>query len=268
MTTPVLFLHGWAMRGDLFADVARRLGPDFDCHMPDMPGHGAAADQAGGLDACADLAAAWMSRLDRPIVVGWSMGAAIAWRLIERLGTSGMRGLVTLDMSPRMLPDQGWTQGLIARDADAIRATAARIVPGWQRMARSIAQSMFAEGSQPVPTRTEIADFLCGQDPGNLVSVWADLVEADARQGIAAIEVPYLVCAGAQSGLYPRSTAQWLVEAAPDATLALIEQAGHSPHLEQPEAFCDAICRFVAAKGLASSLTRTQIQPAQKAPIP
>ncbi|MCG7573184.1 alpha/beta fold hydrolase [Phaeobacter sp. CNT1-3] len=264
MTTPVLFLHGWAMRGDLFADVARRLGPDFVCHMPDMPGHGAAADQVGGLEACADVAAAWIDRLDRPIVVGWSMGAAIAWRLIERIGSSGMRGLVTIDMSPRMLPDQGWTQGLIARDAEAIRATAARIVPGWNRMASSIANSMFAEGSDPVPTREEITLFLRAQDPANLRPVWEELVEADARDVVRKIDVPYLVCAGGQSGLYPRSTAQWLVDAAPDATLALIEQAGHSPHLEQPEAFCDAIRRFVAAKGLASS----QTQPAQKAPTP
>jgi len=80
VTVPVLFLHGWAMNGALFDDIAGRLGTDFDCHAPDLPGHGSRVAAEPSLDNCAAVARQWIERLDRPLLVGWSMGAAVAWR--------------------------------------------------------------------------------------------------------------------------------------------------------------------------------------------
>ncbi|MEC7963902.1 MAG: alpha/beta fold hydrolase, partial [Pseudomonadota bacterium] len=82
----------------------------------------------------------------------------------------------------------------------------------------------------------------------------------DMRDTIADIDVPYLVCTGADSRLYREDVAQWIAAQAPQAQVARFAQSGHSPHLEEPEAFCDAICRFVAAQGWVSHIPEQEGQ--------
>lgn len=252
MTIPVLFLHGWAMNGAMFNGTAERLGAEFECYAPDLPGHGGRLADEASLDACAALAKRWIDSLDRPILAGWSMGAGAAWRYVAKHGTAGLRGLVTIDMSPRMLPDEDWDLGLIGQSAEAILATSDKIVPQWTRMASSIARNMYALSSAPVPSREDIIDLLLAQDPARLRPLWDDLVAMDERETIAKIAVPYLVCSGARSRLYSQDAAHWIASQAWRARVESFAFSGHSPHLEEPEAFCDAIRRFVAAEGLST----------------
>lgn len=251
MTVPILFLHGWAMRGTIFDGIAEQLGNDFDCHAPDLPGHGERSGTAGGLDACADLAGQWIEQLNHPIVIGWSMGAAVAWRYLSRRGTSNLRALVTVDMSPRLLPDADWDLGLLGQNAETILATSAKIVPEWNRMVGTILGRMHATNSEPFLNCTMIQELLLAQDPANLRPVWNDLVAMDERSTIATIDIPYLVCTGVQSQLYSHKVADWIVKTAGRARLQRFANSGHSPHLEEPDAFCDAIRRFVVAEQLA-----------------
>lgn len=254
MTIPVLFLHGWAMNGAMFDDVARRLGPAFDCNAPDLPGHGARVEDEPSLDACAALAKCRIDRLDRPVLVGWSMGAAAAWRYVSHYGTSALRGLVTIDMSPRMLPAADWHLGLTGQSAEAILATSAKIVPEWPRMAGSIVRNMYARSSEPVPCREAVKDLLLAQDPARLRPLWDDLTAMDERGTVSRIDIPYLVCSGLQSRLYSQDAARWIASQAKQARMKCFRHSGHSPHLEEPEAFCDAIRHFVAAEGLATAI--------------
>lgn len=260
MTTPVLFLHGWAMSGSVFDGIAQRLAGDFSCHAPDLPGHGHRATDPGGLDECVEIVADQVARLERPIVIGWSMGAAVAWRYLAQFGCGAVRGLVTIDMTPRMLPDDEWDLGLNAASADAILRTSARIVPDWPQMVPGIVNNLFATGSTPNPTRDDIRQMLLQQDPAHLVAVWDDLVAADARATLPAIDIPYLICAGEQSRLYRQEVSDWIARQAPDARVVRIPETGHAPHLEAPDAFCGAFRSFVAAKGLAGP-TPTQDRP-------
>lgn len=254
MSVPVLFLHGWAMRGAMFDDVAARLGAGYDCHAPDLPGHGSRAGEDPSLETCAALVRQMAGQLDRPVLVGWSMGAAAAWRYLRQHGTSGVRGLVTIDMSPRMLPAPDWTLGMTDQTAEAILATSARIEPEWPRMAGSIARNMYARNSMPELSRNAVENLLRSQDPARLRPLWDDLAAMDERNTIAGIDIPYLVCSGAQSRLYGRETAEWIASNAPDARVESFANSGHSPHLEEPDAFCDALRRFVAAEGLATAI--------------
>ncbi|WP_370458562.1 alpha/beta fold hydrolase [Aliiroseovarius sp. PrR006] len=253
MTIPVLLLHGWTMRGAVFDDVAQRLGADFTCLAPDLPGHGEQREGDLSLDACAALVGRCVDRLDQPILVGWSMGAGAAWRYISTHGTSGLRGLVTIDMSPRMLPDTDWDLGLAGQNAEAILAASGKIEPYWPRVSESISRNMFAQGSDPTLSRSAVRGFLSAQDPAILRPLWDDLVAMDERETIAKIDIPYLVCFGAQSQLYTHRVADWIAAQAGNAQLQCFEHSGHSPHLEEPDSFCDAIRSFVAAQGLETS---------------
>lgn len=246
MSIPVLFLHGWAMSGATFDHVVQRLGPDYDCHAPDLPGHGENTGQAASLDRCAEHTKRCVDALDRPVLVGWSMGAAIAWRYIAQHGTSRLRGVVTIDMSPRMLPDHDWDYGLLGQSRADILATPAKVVPRWPRMVNTILRNMYAPNAPPALRGPAMQAFLRAQNPEHLRPLWQDLTQMDARATIAQIDIPYLVCTGRKSRLYPPAVGQWIQRTAPQAREHRFERSGHSPHLEEPDAFVDALWRFMA----------------------
>ena len=248
MSVPLLFLHGWAMNGAVFDDIASRLGSDFDCHAPDLPGHGARVDEAPSLDHCAAVAREEIALLDRPILIGWSMGAAAAWRYIAQHSTQDLGGLITIDMSPRLLPDHDWPFGLLGHSAEQTIATSAKIEPQWAHMVGNILRNMFARGFELTDGTEALRHELLAQDPARLRPLWDDLVALDERETAAAADIPYLVCAGAKSRLYDPDVAQWIAGRNPGAEVAIFENSGHSPHLEEPEAFCDEIRRFFAAR--------------------
>ncbi len=60
------------------------------------------------------------------------------------------------------------------------------------------------------------------------------------------IDVPTLVIWGASDGLVKPSYGRAYAELIPGAKFVQIEQAGHAPHVEQPEAFAKHVLAFAA----------------------
>lgn len=253
MTVPIVFLHGWAMTGGVFDDVIARLGPEYDCHAPDLPGHGTRSTDAPSLEQCTEVVRGLVAQLEDPILVGWSMGAAVAWRYLAQQGTQGLGGLVTIDMSPCLLPDRHWTFGLRGQTADAVLATSAKIDAQWPRMAESILRKMYAPGHALTDDDHAMMACLLKQNPTTLRRIWDDLVAMDERSALSRIDIPYLVCAGQQSQLYDPGVAYWIAQHAPRAEVQLFHNSGHSPHFEEPQAFCEVIRHF--AEGLGNTKT-------------
>ncbi len=237
------------MRGAVFDDLIARLGPGFDCVAPDLPGHGAAVGQPATLEACADVVADhlahWRGR--KPVIVGWSMGAAVAWRYIARHGTGGLAGLVTVDMSPRITPAADWPHGLIGQSAESIATTTRRFAEDWEDATHGIAATMFATSAgAPGFSREDARAVILSQDADKMRAFWDDLVAADARGIVPRIDLPYLVCSGAQSRVYPATASDWIAGTAPGGRRHVFAQSGHSPHLEEPEACASMLKDFVA----------------------
>lgn len=237
------------MQGAIFDDVIARLGPGYDCAAPDLPGHGCATDRPATLEACATLIAHALTRWphQRPLVVGWSMGAAAAWRYIARRGCGTIGALMTIDMSPRMQPAPDWPHGLIGQSASSIAETTARFVEDWEGASHGIAATMFARSDgAPALSREDARQMILSQDPVRMRRLWRDMVTMDLRDTIPQIDCPYLVCSGAQSRVYPASAADWIAETAPDARRHVFENSGHSPHIEEPAAFARVVQDFAA----------------------
>jgi 2-succinyl-5-enolpyruvyl-6-hydroxy-3-cyclohexene-1-carboxylate synthase/2-succinyl-6-hydroxy-2,4-cyclohexadiene-1-carboxylate synthase len=68
---------------------------------------------------------------------------------------------------------------------------------------------------------------------------------APLHERLPEIMVPTLVLAGAldEAGM---ARSRIVADAMPNATLEIIAGAGHTPHLEQPDAFVAAVDRFLA----------------------
>ncbi|GGF74924.1 alpha/beta fold hydrolase [Mameliella alba] len=250
MRHPLIFLHGWTMRGAVFDGIVGRLSPEFACFAPDLPGHGKAAHLPPDIDSCAEVLADCIASCgaERPVIIGWSMGAATAWRYIAQHGTAGISGLVTVDMSPRVMPAPDWPHGLRGETQDSVAAARRRFDSDWEGVTHGIAATMFAsrEGATGL-SRQKAQALIVSHDPDKMRALWDDLLAFDERAVIPLIDVPYLVCSGAQSRVYAEGAAAWLCAHAPQARRHVFRQSGHSPHLEEPEAFADTIAHFARA---------------------
>ncbi|WP_209424865.1 alpha/beta hydrolase [Pararhodobacter sp. SW119] len=242
---PIVFLHGWTMTGDIFAPAFARLSDRFTCLAPDLPGHGATtgfpATVAGGAEMLGDL----LSDLKDATLVGWSLGALIAWSCLDAGRAGPVRAMVSLDMSPRPLPAPDWDLGLRGQTAAEARAKTDWFRSDWPAAASAIAHTMFASADgAPALSVAQAQARIAAQNPGTMADFWASLVEVDLRPAIARLPVPLLAIHGAESRVYPPATAHWLATTAPRGQALVLPGAGHAPHLEAPDQVCAAIARF------------------------
>jgi pimeloyl-[acyl-carrier protein] methyl ester esterase len=169
----------------------------------------------------------------------------LLWHLLA--GPAGRRfdAAVVVDMTPRVLNDGDWTLGL-SREVCEARARA--IAEDYAGFTASAGAAIFAqpldEGSRALASWA--ANEFARNDPAITAALWESLVEEDARSLLGGIRQPTLIVHGANSHLYGSDTADHLVEALPNAVAVQFDRSGHSPHLEQPETFNQAITEFAA----------------------
>ena len=249
---PLLLLHGFTGRGASWAPHLAAFRRRHRTIVVDLLGHGrsdAPTDPARHAVECqADDLAALLARLDAipADVLGYSMGARIALRLALD-HPAAVRRLV-LESPSAGIADAGERAARRARD-DALAATIERegipaFVDHWE------AQPIFTSQAalSPAARRRLRAERLANRVEGLAASL------RGAGQGIAhpiggelgVVHAPALVIAGALDAT-GRRRAEAVEATLPDARLAIVEGAGHAPHLERPAAFRRLVSTFLDA---------------------
>ncbi|WP_208983761.1 alpha/beta fold hydrolase [Pannonibacter carbonis] len=240
-TSPaIVLLHGWSCHAGFFEPQLQALSGKAQVLVPDLPGHGQTGDAAGlTIEAAADAVIELLQDRDlsNVVLVGWSMGAHVAYALAERHGTSRLKALVALDMTPKVVNDATWRGGVrdgldILHNAEVLEA----IIPRWPQMAERIAARIFATGRKPDPQTLAYARReVLAADPALLKPMWASLTAQDFRAFLPRLDCPlHLVCGG-QSALYDASVADWHSDNVPGVSVHGFGSSGHAPHLEEPE---------------------------------
>jgi pimeloyl-[acyl-carrier protein] methyl ester esterase len=183
---PVVLLHGWTMRGVIFDDLIARLPPELDCHAPDLPGHGTLSAAEPSLAAASQTLSALLEErdLNDVVLVGWSMGAAVAWQYLETFGADRIAGLMSVDMSPKLACGPDWPHGLIGQSAEDLETTTKRMIADWPGMAEAIATTMFADrhGAPGYSRSTALAQIL-SNDPARMITMWKALAGHGQARG-------------------------------------------------------------------------------------
>lgn len=228
------------------------LSADFRVVAPDLPGHGDSAPfpPAADFGWLADRLAALIAELRLPnlCLVGWSLGAMVAWDLLRRHTAVPVSGLVTIDMVPHLLNDATWPYGLReGSDHHVFDRNIRWMLDDWAGYTELFVPRIFARGGQ-ARQRGLLASALSvarRNDPPSMARIWAQMVEQDFREDLARIRLPTLVVTGALSQLYGQPAGDWIVARMPHAVPALFSASGHAPHLEEPESFGRALKGFV-----------------------
>lgn len=249
---PLILLHGFTGRGSSWSAHLPALRRGHRTIVVDLLGHGrseAPADPARYAVECqADDVAAILARLghERADVIGYSMGARIALRLAVDHPTTVHR--LVLESPSAGIVDPAERAARRARDdllADALeRDGIAAFVERWER------QPVFAShAALPAPAWRRLRHERLANRP---VGLAASLRGGGQGVGppllgrLARVHAPTLVIAGAldETG---RERAAKVAAAMPDARMAIVPGAGHTPHLERPAAFRRLVVAFLDA---------------------
>jgi N-formylmaleamate deformylase len=104
---PIILVHGFSDNGLCWTPVARELEKKYDVIMPDMKSHGLSAriSEKEPIDMASDLVKLIQSLgLSRPIIVGHSMGAMIAFQ--AGIQYPNLAKAIILEDPPWFMPQQ------------------------------------------------------------------------------------------------------------------------------------------------------------------
>ena len=256
---PLVLLHGHGNEAHLWDDFVPTVSEHYRVLAVDQRGHGDSGwDAEGRYDSntMADDLEAILEHfeIDRFVLIGFSMGGrvsmAFAGRHPERLA-----GLVLVDIAPE-LDARG-----IARIGNEMSEQRAPVFTSVEEYARML--SLNYPAGQPAAIQRMAKHGLRQREDGlfelkmdpNLRGERADTPEAKAEEeafiqqqwdALAKIPCPTLVVRGAASDILSPDTADKMVdEVLQNGALAIIPQAAHSVPTDNPEAFQQAVAKFV-----------------------
>lgn len=232
-------LHGFTQTHhhvhDLAFAVARRAGFDT-VSLPDLPGHGLSSADRSDFDAAAT---ALTGLCGSGTYVGYSMGgrfalaaAALDPDRVERLVLIGATaGIEDPDEAEqRRLADRARADDLDARGVEAFLADWLALP-----MFAGLPDDAAAREHRLRNTAAGLAHSLRTAGTGSMTSRW---------QRLGGITAPTLVVAGERDTKFA-AVGRRLTELLPDARLALVADAGHAAHTEQPTATADAVVAWL-----------------------
>jgi len=235
---PALILtHGYSSTGAMWAGQIAPLTPHFKVITWDMRGHGA-SDYPDDLDAYSEAAtvADMAALLDAvgakdAIVGGLSLGGymSLAFNASHPERT---RALLIIDTGPGYKNDQ-------ARD-------------GWNATAIKRAERFEAEGlPDPAKMGAEVRLARHRDATGLARAARGMLTQKNARviESLPTIAVPAVVIVGADDTPF-LAASDYMAAKIPGAKKVVIEAAGHSANIDQPEAFNAALLGFLKDAGL------------------
>jgi pimeloyl-ACP methyl ester carboxylesterase len=235
---PVVFLHGGFGSSAELWDTAmaalptRYSGYAIDNFLrSDAPPEGysvpAFARRVGGFIAALGL--------DKPVLVGHSMGG-VTIQLAALEYPDSVGGLV-LTCTGAAMPNHQLGRALLAD----LRAAGAG--PALHAALRAISASWFRR--PPAGFFDQYVERACDASLAAMIAVQESLLAQDLRPRLHELHVPTLVVHAAHDTGRTIEYAQALVAAIAGSRMVVMEESGHSPMVETPDAYNAALHRFL-----------------------
>ena len=263
----LVFLHGITLDMTTWHYQWRHFSDSYRCVLVDLRAHGRSAKPPDGDYSLGAMGQDIKAVLDAAvpqgpaILVGHSMGAmamlSFALSFPEEFGRR-ITGAVFVDTGASDLAREAFG-GFGVRMASALRRVGDRYTRRpelAERLQRRIGRygadltfliawaSNFGPGASP-----SHVEHVARISAGTPVDVWIhtlrDLLEMDLREAIEHVKVPSLVIVGDRDLLTPKTSAQALRGALPDARAVVITGAGHISMLERHRAFNEVLSAYL-----------------------
>lgn len=240
----IVFIPGWTWSASIWETQMATLAPERRVVAMDPRSQGDSTKTTEGNTPegrAKDIAALLQQLGDAPVVlVGWSQGVQDIAAYIEQSDTDRLAGIVLVDSalaagSASIDIDRAGTRQLLDRMDIYVRYPT-----------EYLAGMMDASRTHPF-TADEKAQLvaLARKTPTStgLSMLVSDVLTRDRRGVVAKIDKPTLVIASATSS--ELAAQKQMAADIPDATLHVVEDAGHAVFLDQPKEFSTLLARFL-----------------------
>jgi pimeloyl-ACP methyl ester carboxylesterase len=171
------------------------------------------------------------------------MGAIVSWEYVDQFGTDGIRALVDVDMEPSPLEREGYDHG--SYTVDDLREALVEIQTDPVGRAERGVDALLKEPPSR-ELRTTMVDEETRTPPSIQGAMLLELLR-DYRDVLPRVDVPALVCAGADETWRTVASVEYAADLLPDAEFELFEDSGHCITVEEPERFNRVLRDFVEA---------------------
>jgi pimeloyl-ACP methyl ester carboxylesterase len=256
--TPIVFVHGVGVNGDLWRHVVPALAGTNRCIAPDLPfgahSHGLRDDTDMSLPGLARIVADFIEafELDDVTVVANDTGGAVAQWLVghhaERIGRLVLTSCDAFEKFPPRpqlyLKPAARIPGGLRAVAWAVRFKAIQRTPtayGWTTR-RPIVPPIMRSYTTPIRTNPSVR-----RDLERLLLAVDTRYTYEAAERLRSFDKPALVLWAADDKLFPREHGQRLAELLPQGSFETIADSRTFIPEEQPERLAQRIGEFLAA---------------------
>lgn len=239
----LVLLHAFPLTADMWRRQLAAVPDGWRIIAPDLAGCGRSDDRepVASLDDYAQDVVALLDHLEvsSAVIGGLSMGGYTTFS-VYRLAPERFSGIIFADTRAEADTPQGrlGRQALLERlDAGGPSAVADEMLP-----------KLLGETTRRTnpDLETVVRGLILVNRPSGIGNaIRRMMARPDSTPLIARIGCPALVLVGEEDSLTPPDVARDLHRQIASSMLAVIARAGHLSNLEQPEAFNQALCRFL-----------------------
>jgi len=240
----ITLLHGWGFNGAIWEETARTLANKASVNCIDLPGHGKSPMPIGdyNIETLADTIAAALP--EQGNVIGWSLGGMIAMQIALRHPTK-IKKLILVGSIARFVQDNDWRYAVSPEILKDFSASLNNDLQG--TLQHFIALQIMGSDESRIILRKLKALMNSNEapQPAALQGGLKILQEVDLRDQLPQLKQPTLMIFGKRDTLARPQTAKQMLPLLPNATLEIIDGAGHAPFLSHNEYFTNLIEQFI-----------------------
>lgn len=250
---PVILIPGLASGPWVWQDMVRALSGDHVVYVVTLPGFDGRPPAGNGLEASRKglLELITSRKLDKPVLVGHSLGGTLALALAEQ-NPALVGGVVSLDGLPVFPGTEDMPAALRLPAGEQMKARMAKVTP--QMFALQQQQYMRGIGVLDMPKADELAQLSSRSDPAAVAQYIADVMALDLRQDLGRISVPVLLVApyfepdASQDGQTRDAKVAYYRQLMPGTqklTVVSVSPARHFMMFDQPNQVTDIVRNYL-----------------------
>lgn len=242
----LLFVHGWMASSSVWREQVPYFAGSRRVVIFDLTGYGQSA-KPEGLSYTPDV---WLNdldaliehlNLDKPVLVGWSMGGAIGiGYAVSR--PKALSKLVVVDSTPLLVAPPDVFE--YATPPEAAQQLVEAFRNDFSAGARGFVEMMFPEpGSEDL--KNEIHALTQQTTASIAIESVGNAGSADLRPMLGQVQVPTLILHGEADAVCPPGAGRCLYEMIPNSQIYTFPSKGHAPFLTCAQEFNERLAAFI-----------------------
>lgn len=241
--TALVLLHGFPFNRTMWQPQVEKFSKSMRVITPDFRGHGEseAPDYPYTMDLLARDVATLLDELglEQVVLGGLSMGGYVAFAFYHHF-RDRVKALLLFDTRAEADTEEGRANRV--RLADLVRRQGAAALAG-ELIPKVLGETTRKTNPEVV---SRVRHMIESTPVVGIVNALMGMAQRPDRTAMLPnIQCPALVVVGEEDVVTPADVAKQMAAAIPEADLVVVPKAGHVSNLEQPDAFNEAVARFL-----------------------